>query len=237
VPQQQRHGVNMDCHSPISFCTKGAEQTSLLDLIENRAVDLVAKRLKIPKAQHLEVSAATPTPVLILITGRLTVYASTVKGVDVFVTDLEPGEVVGESAALDSPEVPLLIRASEESQAWAIDQRRFLSALTTHADFSMSVMRAMCRRLCRINQRLVDQVSLPMRERLKTELLRMATIQPDGTFAINALPTHDELALRIATQREAVTKELAKLARTGILTRHGRGIRIPNLSRLAQFAG
>lgn len=170
-------------------------------------------------------------PVLILITGRLTVYASTKRGVDVFMTDLEPGEIVGESAAFGHDESPLLLRASEDSQTWAIDQRLFLNALTIHTDFSMAVMHSMCRRLCRLHQRLVDQVSLPMRDRLKTELLRMAMTEPDGTLVINWMPTHEELALRIATQREAVTKELAKLARTGILVRNGRSIRIPSLPR------
>ncbi|UDQ92001.1 Crp/Fnr family transcriptional regulator [Xanthobacter autotrophicus] len=221
----------MDYHSSISLRTLGREQSSLLDLLEGRAAELLARRLRIPKAKNLEVSAAATRPVLILITGRLTVYASTQKGVDVFMTDLEPGEIVGESAAFGNDEFPLLVRASEESQAWAIDQRRFLSALTTRTDFSMAVMHAMCRRLCRIHQRLVDQVSLPMRDRLKTELLRMAVTEPDGALVITWMPTHEELALRIATQREAVTKELAKLARTGVLVRNGRSIRIPSLLR------
>ncbi|WP_371349143.1 Crp/Fnr family transcriptional regulator [Ancylobacter sp. IITR112] len=221
----------MDYHSPISLRTNGHEQSSLLDLLEGRAADLLARRLRIPKAKDLEVSAAAMPPVLILITGRLTVYASTHKGVDVFMTDLEPGEIVGEAPAFGNDEFPLLVRASEESQAWAIDQRRFVRALTTHTDFSMAVMHAMCRRVCRLHQRLVDQVSLPMRDRLKAELLRMAVTEPDGALVITWMPTHEELALRIATQREAVTKELAKLARTGVLVRNGRSIRIPSLPR------
>ncbi|MGA0564799.1 Crp/Fnr family transcriptional regulator [Ancylobacter sp. VNQ12] len=231
--EHQQHGVNMDYHSAISLPSRVWEQTSLLDVLEERAVDLSAKRLKIPKARHLGGSTAVASPVLILITGRLTVYAATLKGVDVFVTDLEPGEIVGESAALGNDAFPLLVRASEESQAWAIDQRNFVSALTTHTDFAVSVTRAMCRRLCRINQRLVDQVSLPMRDRLKAELLRMATTEPDGALVINSMPTHDELALRVATQREAVTKELARLARIGALEKRGRRIRIPSLLHFA----
>ncbi|HML41634.1 MAG TPA: Crp/Fnr family transcriptional regulator [Hyphomicrobium zavarzinii] len=223
----------MDHHYATSPHPRGREHSALLEILEKRPADFSAKRLTIPKARNLDETDVLGGSVLILITGRMTVYASTSKGIDVFVTDLQPGEIVGESGAFGNEGLSLLVRTTEESQAWAIDPRRFVTALMTHPDFAVCVTRAMCRRLCRINERLVDHVSLPMRERLRAELLRMAATESDGSLVINSMPTHEELALRIATQREAVTKELARLTRIGAVERRGRSIRIRCLPHFA----
>jgi len=58
---------------------------------------------------------------------------------------------------------------------------------------------------------------LPMKVRLHAELLRLARRQPDGLLSIEPPPTHQDLAVRIGSQREAVSKELARLSRLGVV--------------------
>ena len=54
-----------------------------------------------------------------------------------------------------------------------------------------------------------------MRTRLCAELLRLGHLQEDGSVLVDPAPTHLELAKRIASQRETVTKELNRLGRSG----------------------
>lgn len=70
-----------------------------------------------------------------------------------------------------------------------------------------------------------EVMTLPMSGRLEAELLRLAACDPSGR-AIGRLPTHRQIASRIATQREAVTKELSRLERQGAIRKERYGLRL-----------
>ena len=54
---------------------------------------------------------------------------------------------------------------------------------------------------------------------------------------ISPTPTHEEIASRISTHREAITLELARLEELGLIAKSGRTLRITNLSALRTLAG
>ena len=205
-------------------CSEASGHTTLLGFLEDARLRLGAHRRTVTKAQRFEISADAASVIYVVADGRLRVSMPTRRGIDVFITDVERGELIGESAAFTNNNVPLVVEASETSDTFVIDRTNFLRAIEEQGAFSAAVMRAMCRRLCRVNQRLADTVTLPMHTRLKTELMRLARPGADGTRIIDCLPTHEELALRISSQREAVTKELTKLMRSGTIARSGRGL-------------
>ena len=70
--------------------------------------------------------------------------------------------------------------------------------------------------------------------RQQAEMLRLAG-EPDqaGAATINRNPTQDELAARIGTNRETVTREFSLLIKEGLVTREGRRIVVPSVARLA----
>jgi CRP-like cAMP-binding protein len=65
-----------------------------------------------------------------------------------------------------------------------------------------------------LTDRVFEMSALNVRARLHCELLRLARSRADGN---DAAPTHAELANRIGTHREAVTRELAVLAEHNII--------------------
>ena len=75
-----------------------------------------------------------------------------------------------------------------------------------------------------------------MQQRLCAELLRLA-LAADGTrsdrVVLHPAPSHQELAARISSYREQVTRELTELARLGVLSRDREQIVIEDLRRLA----
>jgi CRP/FNR family transcriptional regulator, cyclic AMP receptor protein len=56
-------------------------------------------------------------------------------------------------------------------------------------------------------------------------------VAADGAV-IRPAPTHSEMASRISTHREAVTRELSRLRSLGIIARQGRTLRVNDLARL-----
>lgn len=72
-----------------------------------------------------------------------------------------------------------------------------------------------------LTTRVYDFSTLAVKNRIQAELLRLANLVPkDGKSArIFPAPTHGEIASRVSTHREAVTRELNRLCRIGVAER------------------
>jgi hypothetical protein len=107
--------------------------------------------------------------------------------------------------------------------------RRAVRGLQNDGASSSSLSAATLRRLTRIirshQQRVVEFSTLPVRSRIHTELLRLARLSPPGpdrtSAVVSPAPTHAEIASRISTHREAVTRELNELARAKLVENRG----------------
>jgi len=77
--------------------------------------------------------------------------------------------------------------------------------------------------------------TLAVNNRIQAEMLRLAQLVPrEGKIArIDPAPTHVEIANRISTHREAVTRELNRLSRLGIIDRQGGALLVSDVDRLA----
>jgi len=76
--------------------------------------------------------------------------------------------------------------------------------------------------------------ALPVRSRLHCELLRMAesgTVTGDGIL-ISPAPTHADLAARVGSHREMVTREFRYMTSIGALKQNGRKLVITDLNAL-----
>jgi CRP/FNR family transcriptional regulator, cyclic AMP receptor protein len=76
---------------------------------------------------------------------------------------------------------------------------------------------------------------LAVNNRIQAEVLRLAKLAPrEGKNArIVPAPTHVEIASRISTHREAVTRELNRLSRIGIIERQGGTLVVRDVDLLA----
>jgi CRP-like cAMP-binding protein len=106
-----------------------------------------------------------------------------------------------------------------------------------------SVCAAMLRRLTGIArthlQRVAEFSTLSVRSRIHAELLRLAGSSlsgPERTTAVIAqVPTHAEIASRISTHREAVTRELGELARARLIEKRGNELIIRDVAALVSL--
>ena len=88
-----------------------------------------------------------------------------------------------------------------------------------------------------LTARIYEFSTLAVRNRIHAELLRLSRNETGGGNCglIEPAPTHAELASRVATHREAVTRELRRLMKLGLLDKDGRGLVITDLERLAEM--
>ena len=89
----------------------------------------------------------------------------------------------------------------------------------------------------KLSDRVVEYSVLTVRNRIHAELLRLAREQiVDGnTATLSPAPKHADIAGRVATHREAVTRELNVLVGEGCMERRPGALVISDVSRLERL--
>ena len=88
-----------------------------------------------------------------------------------------------------------------------------------------------------LSERVFEYSTLAVKNRIHAELLRLARdrIDDNNQAVIDPVPTHADLASRVSTHREAVTRELNSLAQAGLLERHSEKIIVRDVAELERM--
>jgi len=177
--------------------------------------------------------------VFFVVQGRASVLYHSAGGREVRFGDLQAGDVFGEFAAIDgAPHMADVVCVTDALVA-AMPAELFREVLRRHESVCAAVLRRLTGIARNMSRRVIEFSTLPVRHRVHAELLRLARIDApdvhDGTAAIAPAPTHAEIASRISTHREAVSRELAGLARHGLIERRGGNLILRNVRALARM--
>jgi CRP-like cAMP-binding protein len=163
---------------------------------------------------------------------RVTIYSSSGKVVSF--CELGPGEVFGEYAAIDGDPRSASVEARTNCLIASMSGGEFLRIFQTHPAVALAVARHLVRTIRALDRRVYEFSTLAVNNRIRSELLRIANLHKQGNSArIVPAPTHSEIASRVSTHREAVTRELNRISRLGIIEREGHALLVNDLHRLA----
>ncbi|MBT5265739.1 MAG: Crp/Fnr family transcriptional regulator [Rhodospirillaceae bacterium] len=187
--------------------------------------------------QTIIVAEDEGTDVYFVIKGevRVTVYSET--GKTVIISDLKAGDHFGEYAAIDGRSRSASIVALNRTLVAAMPASMFHGLLETQPEIARDIMRGLAGAVRGLVERVVEFSTLGVRNRIHAELLRLARAGRvvDGAGRVSPPPTHAEIAARISTHREAVTRELNQLERDGMLERTKGALVIRDLGQLAEM--
>lgn len=175
--------------------------------------------------------------VYFLTAGLARVLIQTGRGRDIAFRTIRPGDVFGELAAIgDTPRSASVI-ALEPSLIGSMASMHFQNALADEPELSKALLARLTSEIYRLTERVLEFSTLAVANRIQAELLRLAgaRMETGGQVAIEPMPKHAMIAGRVSTHREAVAKELSRLARLGIVERTGNKLVILDLARLAQM--
>jgi CRP-like cAMP-binding protein len=176
--------------------------------------------------------------VLFLIAGRARVNVYSPDGQRVSLREMAAGVMFGELSAIDGQTRSASIEAVEACSVAVMPRRVFIKALSDHPEFGLAVMRHITQLVRKLTDRVFEFSTLVVRGRVQVELLRMIEEIPSAhsEVVLAPAPTHEEIASRISTHREAVTRELAWLETQGVIEKAGRTLKITDLDRLRNLA-
>jgi CRP-like cAMP-binding protein len=190
-------------------------------------------------ARTLLSAGAESDSVYIVLEGRVQVALFSSAGREVVLRDLGPGAMFGELAALDGRPRSASIIAIDDCTLASLPGAQFRALVSGCPEASAWMLRRLVAQIRELTEKVFELNTLRVPSRLHCELLRMCHNAPGGIVdgLIQPFPTHAELATRIGTHREAVTREIGFLVGQGIVRnadKRSAVIDVPRLTALVR---
>ncbi len=172
--------------------------------------------------------------VYFIVKGRVQVLDFVRGGREVSLVEMGDGETFGEISAIDKKRRSARVRAMQSTEVARLGADLFRETLIRVPDMSVALLRLFANKVRSLSSRVTALSSLSSHQRIYRELLTMAEPDPSGagSWIINGLPGHAEIAERVDTEREVVAIALGELAKEGIVERKLRTLIIKNYARL-----
>jgi len=166
---------------------------------------------------------------------RVTIYSTAGKAVSF--RELGSGEIFGEFPAIDGGSRSASVEARTNCLIASMPGSSFRELLQSEPGLAQALLPRLVKTIRALTTRVYEFSTLAVNNRIQAELLRLASLGPkEGKAArIVPAPTHVEIASRVSTHREAVTRELNRLSRIGIIERRGGTLLVKDVERLAEM--
>jgi len=180
---------------------------------------------------------AADRDVYFVVRGVVRVVAFSASGRQLTYRDMHRGEWFGDLSAIDSGRRSADVYACCDTVVASLSARDFVELVHASASVSDALLGHLVILVRDLSLRLFDLSTLGVRNRVHAELLRLAREAGvhDNMASISPAPRHSDMASRVSTYREQVTRELSALAKRGIAERLPGTLVIRDVARLARM--
>lgn len=154
-----------------------------------------------------------------ILDGKVRIILRIATGKEVILSEMRDGEFFGEIAAIDEEGRSANVTALHRTRICAMPQSVFIDIVEGQPSVNRKLLLILASRCRHLNSRLAEHCFLQTKHRLYTELLRQSRprLGHEGQRSISPPPTQKDLASRIGTRREVVSREIANLKRNRIV--------------------
>jgi len=166
---------------------------------------------------------------------RVTIYSLAGKAVSF--RELRAGAVFGEYPAIDGGPRSASVEARTSCLVASMPGTSFRELLQSEPAVAHALLPRLVKTIRALTTRVYEFSTLAVNNRIQAELLRLASLGPREGKGVRIVPapTHVEIASRISTHREAVTRELNRLSKVGVIERLGGTLLVKDIDRLAEM--
>lgn len=200
-----------------------------------------AQMITIRKRQIVVAEGSHARDVYLIHSGRLQASLVSSAGREVILREMGPDQIFGDLAAIDHKPRSASVVAIEDCRLAHLSGDAFIAFLGEVPQAGLWMVHQLAALVRDLTERTLSLATLPVASRVQLELLRLAGDYGDQAGendirVIRPLPTHAELAARIGTHREAVSRELNALANEGLVKQVGRTMTILSHTRLVALS-
>ncbi len=166
--------------------------------------------------------------------GEVRIFTTSAGGREQVLAVEGPGATVAELPVFDGGNYPASATAAKQTTVLLILKKDFQALCLKHPEVTLKVLRVVGSRLRRLVGIIEELSFTTIRHRLAGQLLRLARTNGRQTNqgVEFTLITNQELAARIGTVRELVSRNLSRLQAVGIIRLEGKHVVVPDLKAL-----
>lgn len=198
-----------------------------LSEVDVQALARLTTRRRYPKDTVVFFENEQGDTLFMILEGRVRVTILGDDGREVILSVLGPGDFFGEISLLDNEPRSATAIAAEESELLLLHRADLQGAMSENPSIGAALIRVLSARLRRANHQISTLALLDVYGPVARVILDIAREEgrrlKDGRIAFRRA-THQELANRIGTTRETVTRMLKDLERQGLITVDGREV-------------
>ena len=218
----------------------GLRSVKLLEGVSAEALEDIARQCRwrrFAAGQQVISRDATDSDVYLIVSGHIRVTAFSASGRQVGYGEMHTGQWFGDFAAIDGLSRSADVVAIEETLVASMNPALFRSLLHAYPQVCDRMLLRLVACVRELTDRVFDFSTLGVQNRVHAELLRLAKQAgiKDNTAHIDPAPKHSDIAGRISTYREQVSRELSEMAKQGLVQRSGSALLIPDVERLEQL--
>ncbi|MCZ7659851.1 MAG: Crp/Fnr family transcriptional regulator, partial [Xanthobacteraceae bacterium] len=157
------------------------------------------------------------TDVLFLASGKARVIIYSAEGKAVLFVDLAPATMFGEIGAIDRKPRSASVEALEPCTAAALSADEFEKLMIREPTVAVATLRHLTAEVRRLSERVFEFSTMVVQNRIHSELVRLAGElgKTHGEALLSPAPSLSDIASRISTHREAVSREISRLVSLG----------------------
>lgn len=184
--------------------------------------------------QHIITLGEHTQDVYFIISGKVRITTFTSGGKEVTFQDMKAGEMFGELSAIDGESRSTNVVALTQTLLAKVPPKSFFKILRDYPKVNEHILHQLTGLIRKLGDRIVEFSTYSVKSRIHAELLRLAKNNgiKNNTAEIIPAPAHMDIANRISTHREAVSRELSELTRSGILKRSEGKLFIKDIAQL-----
>ena len=176
----------------------------------------------------------------VIVEGSVRAFRESVEGREQVIHVERAGATVAEVPVFDDGTFPSTVAAEEETTTLFIDRRDVRRLCIEHPEIALAALKVLAGRLRRCAE-LVEALSLrEVGQRLARFLLgeaRTKGARAGGGLRVELTHTNQQIAARVGSVREVVSRALARLQHDGLIALEGRHLIIPDEKALSAYVG
>jgi CRP-like cAMP-binding protein len=216
------------------------KRLSVFEKLSDAALQSVAEKCKwrnYSAGEHILDRHDSSTDVSFLLAGRARAISYSLDGKAVIFEDLNQDAMFGEIAAIDREERSVGIEALEACTVASLSADHFEKLMLGEPSVAVATLHHVVAMVRRLSERVFEFSTLAVQNRIHAELLRLAggASQAHTQVTLSPAPSLSDIADRVSTHREAVSRELSRLTAIGLLRRERGNLLIADVGKLTEL--
>ena len=180
---------------------------------------LDARKLELSKDSFVLLMGEPVQSIGIILSGTANIIRENDEGERIIITALQAGNFFGEAlCCAEVEESPVSVLTSSDSKIMLLDFKRILGVCPTGCSFHSRLIKNMLRIIADKNLLLQNRLDVVSRKSLRAKILAYFELQANRSGREFTIPfNREELADHLCADRSALSHELARMKRDGIL--------------------